>query len=122
MKFRIRTYMAAYALLWPVASFSANGNDSLVVIHTDTVNVLPELTVTDERQIMAKETLQMGSTTVTGSGSLTVTAEKDIIVVDELMVMPGGTLLLNSAGQYAIRYYYDASGNRTTKIKDTTVQ
>ena len=122
MALKTKIGMAAISLLCPVLTVSAADTDSLAVVPTDTVSVLKGQTIADEKRVLAKKTLLMDNTTVTGSGCLRVTAEDSIVILGETTVMPGGILMLNGAGQYAIRYYYDASGNRTRRKKAPTIQ
>jgi hypothetical protein len=122
MNIQIKSGIAVLVLLCPFHIMSAEDNDSLIVVPTDTINIYTGKIVSDEKRVMSKQTLQMSNTTITGSGHLKATAEDGIVIIDETTVMLGGTLQLNGASQYAIKYYYDASGNRTNRRKDTRVK
>ena len=95
--------------------------DSITIV-ADTISVFSGKTVSDEKKIVAEESLQMDNTTVITGGNLQATANDAITVLDETMVALGGELQLNGAGQYAVRFTYDASGNRIKRGKDETVK
>ena len=92
------------------------------IMETDTLSVYSGNTVSDEKKIVSEQSLEMDNTTVITGGNLQATANDAIIVLDETMVALGGELQLNGAGQYAVRYTYDASGNRVRQEKDETVK
>ena len=96
--------------------------DTIRIVPVDTLSIFSGRTVSTETRVYSKTLLQMDSTTVTSIGSLGMTAEEGITVLDGTYVELGGELMLNGAGQYMVRFTYDASGNRIRREKDNSTK
>jgi len=133
-KFRYSKKAAALAsVLWlnvPVSAAEEHPDSSTKQLATDTVRVVPVDTlsiysgriVTAEAKVYGTDSLLMDSTTVTSEGSLIMTAEDGILVLDGTDIELGGELMLNGAAQYMIRFTYDASGNRIRRETDSSTK
>ena len=114
--------IAAIIMLCQFLPVTAQRNESLTVVPTDTLAVLSGKTITDEKRVYAKNILRMNNTTVTGDGNLVITAEEGIVLTGVTKVALGATLKLNGRSQYAVICSYDASGNRVLRKRKPTAQ
>ena len=114
------TFTHTYSQQTKYEAVTTDGKSS--TINVDTLNVYSGMTVSGEKKVVSEESLQVDNTTVTTGGKLKATANDAITVLDGTMVALGGEMQLNGAGQYAVRFTYDASGNRIRREKDDTVK
>lgn len=84
---------------------------------TDSVDVYQNHTVTGFVCVQGRNEITVQNVTVTNTGHLKISAPAGIVVTAPFTVNLGGILELNGGMQNAIRYTYDASGNRIKREK-----
>lgn len=84
----------------------------------DSVDVYQNQTVTNQVVVQGRTVLSTNNVTVTSTGDLKMFSPDGINVTGPFIVEFGGVLELNGGLQYAIRYSYDATGNRTKRQRN----
>lgn len=85
----------------------------------DSIDTFQNQTVTTTLNLQGRNTVTMNNVTVTPTGHLTVTAPRGVVIPANFEVQLGGTLYLDGQLRNFIRFYYDASGNRTLRKSST---
>lgn len=84
----------------------------------DSVDAYQNQTVTNQVVVQGRTVLSTNNVTVTSTGDLKMYSPGGIIVTGPFIVELGGALELNGGMQYAIRYSYDTTGNRTKRQRN----
>jgi hypothetical protein len=96
-------------------SFSVNATEPI-----DSVDVYQNQTVNSVVVVQGRSLLSVNNVSVTNTGKLKLSAPAGVSVTGPLTVVLGGEFEMNGGMQYAIRYTYDASGNRIRREKVTS--
>lgn len=111
MKRIIRKFILLALVLFPSMSTNAQENN-------DSVDVYANHTVSNQVVVQGRNVLTSHNVTVTNTGNLKLSSPNGINITNHFYVNLGGVLELNGGMQYAIRYTYDATGNRTRRQRN----
>lgn len=84
----------------------------------DSVDVYASHVVSSHVEVQGRNILTSYDVTVTNTGNLKLSSPNGIDITNNFSVNLGGVLELNGGMQYAIRYTYDATGNRTRRQRN----
>lgn len=83
----------------------------------DSVDTFNNQTVTTETVVQGRTLLSSQNVTVTNTGHLTLNGPQGVVIPQGFEVQLGGMLEINGGLQYALKFIYDASGNRIRREK-----
>jgi hypothetical protein len=86
---------------------------------SDSVDVYSYQSVYTEVTVQGRDTLTSHHVSVIDTGKLTLNGPKGVFIPSDFHVNTGGVLSVNGGMQYAINFFYDASGNRIRRQKKT---
>ena len=111
MKHFIHKFILLAIVLFPSMSTKAQEIN-------DSVDIYANHVVSNQVIVQGRNILTSHDVTVTNTGDLKLSSPNGINITNNFTVNLGGVLELNGGMQYAIRYTYDATGNRTRRQRN----